>query len=195
MAADFTLIDPAISGACLYVPGTAIRVRASIVEDDLNASERGLCKTFGDHETLPDHLVALLKRHNFDPLLHFKASSIRRQLRYREATFEFGEQVAVLGVVIDLTDNKKGTKTQVLQPFQREVLTDDFLASKAWGEWDRRSLLDLSQEPCVIITDNKIYLQGIVLGAISQKMALSEPVITPPQSGFKAVNKPNEIQR
>ncbi len=57
-----------------------------------------------------------MKRHNFDPLKHFKGGNARKPLRYREATFEFGEQVAVLGIVVDLVDETRGTTTKVLQP-------------------------------------------------------------------------------
>ncbi len=65
-----------------------------------------------------------MKRHNFDLLKHFKGGNARRPLRFREATFEFGEQVAVLGIVVDMPDETSGSTTKVLQPVS--VVGDDF---------------------------------------------------------------------
>jgi hypothetical protein len=43
----------------------------------------------------------------------------------------------------------------------QENLTDAFFERKGFSDWDRRSWLDLTEQPCVIITDMPKYFQVI----------------------------------
>lgn len=40
-----------------------------------------------------------------------------------------------------------------------KVLTADFFARKALAEWDRLAWLDLTEQPCLIVTDMEKYFQ------------------------------------
>lgn len=105
-----------------------------------------------------------------------------KNVRFREANFEFGEQIAVLGIVRQITD-ERGEQRKVLCPVRRnhslalmdagrlthslpvllqvnyEVFTEEFCQKKGWSDWDRRSWRDLTKEPSIILTDMPDYFQ------------------------------------
>lgn len=83
-----------------------------------------------------------------------------RILRFREAAFEYGEKIGVLGIVEEVT-GEGGAKQKVLLPVSHRHLTKELCAAKGWGEKERRSWLDLTEQPSIILTDVHKYLQDV----------------------------------
>jgi hypothetical protein len=99
---------------------------------------------------------AFLSKHNFSCC--DSKGILNKVVRFRESSFEFGEQIAVLGIVRDFTD-ERGEVHKVLYPVGNEVFTTEFCAAKGWSDWDRRSWKDLTSKPSVILTDMPDYFQ------------------------------------
>jgi len=78
----------------------------------------------------------------------------KRVIRFREANFEQGEQIALLGVVNDI-DNKK----KVLKAVNNSVLTTEFFDKKGLADWDRLAWKELTEHPCLLVTDMEKYFQ------------------------------------
>jgi len=95
------------------------------------------------------------------------------EYRYREANFEYGEQLAVLGIIEDSVD-ADGQPTKLLKPVSHEVLTKEFCEQKGWSQWDRQSWMDLTQEPSIILTDMPKYFQGISLPALPARPSYAQ---------------------
>lgn len=172
-AADFVLVDPDAPTITLYVPGSIANIQVLATEDtEVNNSNfrRLKSKVTLKTKSLPAHIEDFLKRGKIDP----KDSRVER-FRYREASFEFGEQIAVLGIVKEVND-EHGTPLKVLEAVKQEVLSEDFFKNKHLSDWDRRSWLDLTETPSIILTDMPKYFQGVKIPDLSTTKSFAQPV-------------------
>jgi hypothetical protein len=109
---------------------------------------------------------------------------LNKTVRFRESSFEFGEQIAVLGIVRTFTE-ENGDVHKVLYPMGSEVFTKEFCKAKGWSDWDRRSWQDLTKKPSVILTDMPDYFQvRAVQFSVFFRIFLSIPLILA-LSGYK----------
>jgi hypothetical protein len=137
VAADFTLYDPAYPSLDLYVPGTQVPIKVHATEDVKTRRSKVI-----KHSKLPQHTkvkqtgnilkTTLCAYAEYFPLFVFpqeflanhKFSAIdangnlSKNMRFREASFEFGEQIAVLGIVKKFVD-ETGAERKVLFPVSR----------------------------------------------------------------------------
>jgi hypothetical protein len=100
-SADFTLVDIEFPSISVYVPGSQMKINVFATEDAFQQSAaKGMrSKMVVRHDKLPSYTKEFLARNGID------IEDIgRRQVRYREANFEYGEQIAVLGLVRNTED-------------------------------------------------------------------------------------------
>ena len=124
-----------------------------------------------------------LRRNKVDVDHH--GSGARRTMRYREAIFEHGEQIGVLGMVEEVQVQGEGEEQgevhgqgqgegigeergasprvqraqKVLLPVSHQHLTKELCAEKGWSDMDRRCWKDLTDPPSIILTDVAKYMQ------------------------------------
>eukprot|EP00428_Durinskia_dybowskii_P077729 CAMPEP_0170358014 /NCGR_PEP_ID=MMETSP0117_2-20130122/2010_1 /TAXON_ID=400756 /ORGANISM="Durinskia baltica, Strain CSIRO CS-38" /LENGTH=312 /DNA_ID=CAMNT_0010612211 /DNA_START=38 /DNA_END=976 /DNA_ORIENTATION=- len=169
VAADFTLFDPAFPSVELYVPGTQVSIKVHATEEIRAGRSKVIRQT-----KLPEHTKEFLRKHNCSKL--DVNGKIDKSVRFREANFEFGEQIAVLGVVKQVVDSR-GEPRKVLFPVNYDVFTEEFCKSKGWSDWDRRSWRDLTKKPSIILTDMPDYFQNMKVDQMSAK--ITAKLITP----------------
>lgn len=100
-SADFTLIDVDSPGLSVYVPGAHTKINVFATEDAIqhSAARSMRSKMVVRHDKLPTYTKDFLARHGID------LDDIgKKQVRYREANFEYGEQIAVLGLLRNVQD-------------------------------------------------------------------------------------------
>lgn len=102
-SADFVLLDPAFPTVSVYVPGSKNHVKVLATEDTsiktanlLNQQKKA--KVTVQNSQLPPQIEEFLKRGKVE-----LSNDSGVVYRYRESSFEKGEQVAVLGVVEQIT--------------------------------------------------------------------------------------------
>jgi len=179
VAADFTLSDPFSPSNTLYVPGAQVQIQVHATED-VRAGRSKIIK----HTRVPHHTLEFMARHQFS--CTDSKGMLNKTVRFRESSFEFGEQIAVLGIVRTFAE-EAGEVHKVLYPMGSEVFTREFCKAKGWSDRDRRSWQDLTKKPSVILTDMPDYFQGIKIVEMpdSRSVKLSKPIhIT---SGFAKV--------
>jgi len=200
--ADFTLIDPDFPNIALYIPGTIAPIKVLATEEQhpgqsplpnlaiqlqnapINSqhhhhhhhSQHSVLKTKYTVQSLqlPKFTQEFIGRGKVD-MMDRKGSANKRNFRYREANFEYGEQLAVLGIVEDTVD-EDGQPTKLLKPVGHEVLTPEYCEQKGWSTWDRQSWLDLTQEPSIILTDMKKYFQGMIIPPLPARPSYAQIV-------------------
>jgi hypothetical protein len=117
-----------------------------------------------------------LKRGNVDLSKINKATDNKAQaIRYRESSFEKGEQIAVLGIVYDVTDDE-GHLVKAMKEVSQDVLTDSYFEKKGFSDWDRQAWKDLTKQSCVILTDMPKYFQKLTIPELSPVLATAKVV-------------------
>eukprot|EP01031_Cornospumella_fuschlensis_P024137 gene24137-29195_t len=161
-SADFALIDPAFPDKLVYIPGRETSISVLANEDTM--TRKRLKSKLVVRDVDSQHVTKeFLARGNVS------IDGSKRTIRFREANFEQGEQIGVLGVVTGPDPNVK-----VLKTVTKEALSEEFFSSKGLSDWDRRAWRDLAQQPCIIVTDMEKYLQGLVISELSSKQQLAK---------------------
>eukprot|EP01040_Poterioochromonas_malhamensis_P005805 gene5805-6245_t len=167
-SADFVLLDPAFPTVSVYVPGSKNHVKVLATEDTsiktanmLNQQKKA--KVTVQNTQLPPQTEEFLKRGKVE-----LSNDSGVVYRYRESSFEKGEQVAVLGVVEQITA-ENNEPINILRVVSQDHLTDAFFEKKGFNGWDKQSWLDLTETPCVILTDMPKYFQGLEIPPIANK--------------------------
>jgi len=112
IAADFTLIDPNAPSVSIYVPGTQVPIKVHATED-VRAGRSKVIK----HTKVPQHTLDFLEKHKFS--CSDAKGNLNKTVRFRESSFEFGEQIAVLGIVRKFEDSN-GAEHLALYPVRKE---------------------------------------------------------------------------
>ena len=143
---SFFLVDPeSAPGVHVFVPGDTIPLKIHSLEVKVGTGLHGFFYKNDDAELHAMHL-----RHSFN---EHGAMFGSRKLRYREKMFSVNEQVAVVGVVSDGMDfNNHPTK--LIQPISPNTYSEDFFVRNKWSDWEKRSWVDLTADPSIMLTDN-----------------------------------------
>ena len=136
---DFVLVDPTTPAVELYIPGVQVNIRVHITEDILNYRSIGLrigadTSATISHEIRVSRTTAMLanvlelmlksisytyNHQSYLDGLHVKyldsRGHLNKNLRLKEASFDCGEQVAVIGIVRELVD-EDGITRKVMLP-------------------------------------------------------------------------------
>ena len=128
-----------------------------------------------------------LQRHNIS--FEDGASFRSRQIRYREANFEYGEQLAVLGIVKNILD-VNGETVKMIKPVSKDFMTEEYFKKKEWDDWERRAWLDLTQSPTIILTDMARFFQGVQIKPLPEKMTYAQIVHVLNERGSMSMEGP-----
>lgn len=172
-AADFALVDPDYPSRLLYVPGGSIPINVLANEDTIT-------RTRLRSKLIIRDLNQQLKTKEFLTRANVSLEGKKKTIRFREANFEQGEQIAVLGVIQRLQPlpTTMGTQPEVLtlKAVTQSVLTEEFFDEKGLSEWDRLAWKELTAQPCLVVTDMQKYFQGLLLRDLAENPELPKSI-------------------
>ncbi len=58
----------------------------------------------------------------------------------------------------------------------RDSLTEEYFNKKGWDDWDRKAWREMTEEPCIVLTDMEKFFQGLKLPELPQKVTYAEIV-------------------
>ena len=103
-----------------------------------------------------------------DAFWHHRRDGRTGKFRYCEESFDVNELVAALGVSTPAQDPYTGQAVKVLNPFNKQTLSEQYMDDNKWDSWDKQSWQDLLKYPAVLLSDRSEFTGGVFVQPAQQ---------------------------